>query len=82
MEDKIELFDSIGFKADDIINFVYHNEQNFDHDDGSQMRDTMGFDVNVQHLNYNIVMLACQYGAFKILEYLYEKVVVPSKNPV
>lgn len=45
------------------------------------MKDTMGFEVNVQHLNYNIVMLACQYGSYKILEYLYEKVVVPSKNP-
>jgi hypothetical protein len=39
---------------------------------------TMAFN---QYLNYNIVMLACQYGSYKILEYLYEKVVVTSKNP-
>ena len=32
-------------------------------------------------LNYNIVMLACQYGSTKILEYLYSDVVGVSSDP-
>lgn len=32
-------------------------------------------------LNYNIIMLACHFEAVKILEYLYDEVILRQKNP-
>ena len=32
-------------------------------------------------LNYNIMLMACQYGSIKILEYLYTNVVGKSSDP-
>ena len=77
MEDNPYKFHKLRLKTNQIIEFVYIIQ-------GPKRSFVSRSEINqddINMLNYNIVMMACQYGSIKILNYLYSDVVCMSSDP-
>ena len=84
MNDNVNQFKNLCLTENQICDFVYQvtgpKTISSSQSQAISIRNKIG-ESEIFQLNYNIVMLACPYGSIKILEYLYEKVVLKSKDP-
>lgn len=74
MNDSVSQFKKVNLTSKQIIDFSYEvtgpkSSNQTDRDSRIYLMDQEA-DINF-HLNYNVVMLACQYGSTKILEWLF-----------
>lgn len=88
MNDDVVKFKRLGMTVEQILEFNYEitgpkssaqtarDSRNSTMTYNDQNRGSLNF-----QLNYNVVMLACQYGSAKLLEWLHDNVVLRSQNP-
>ena len=81
MFDSVLMFKNLNFSIESIENFMYQVSAPKT-DRSTRKSQTNNTDSEIyMHLNYNIMMLACHYGAIKILHYLWDDVILKSEDP-
>lgn len=74
MKDSIAQFKKVNLTAKQIIDFRYEvtGPKSSNQTERDSRIEVVGQDTDTDfHLNYNVVMLACQYGSKNILEWLF-----------
>jgi len=79
MKDSVSQFVNLGLTKQQIVNFTYQvsGPKSQSHTE----RSGMTTQSDLFQLNYTVVMLACHYGAVKILKYLHKEIVMKNENP-
>ena len=80
--DDVNKFRQIGLTHSQIIEFVYQvsGPKSMAYTERSLQRGERKDDSEFFCLNYSIIMLCCQYNSPKIMEYIYDTVVVNAKD--
>jgi len=84
MNDSVAQFKKVNLTPKQIIDFGYEvtGPKSSNQTERDSRIENMDQDTDTNfHLNYNVVMLACQYGSKNILEWLFQNIVLKSKNP-